>query len=92
MAGLAWLVTTTTWSMPAPTASSMISCSAGVSMMGSSSFGTALVAGRKRVPIPAAGMTAVRARMSTEPTRTRPRQGADAAQLPLALALAHSDC
>ena len=41
----------------------MISCSAGVSMIGSSSFGTALVAGRKRVPIPAAGMTAVRARI-----------------------------
>jgi hypothetical protein len=32
-------------------------------MMGKSSFGTAFVAGRNLVPIPAAGMTAVRARM-----------------------------
>jgi hypothetical protein len=32
-------------------------------MIGSNSFGTAFVAGRNRVPIPAAGMTAVCARM-----------------------------
>jgi hypothetical protein len=38
----------------------MISCNAGVSMIGNSSFGTALVAGRNLVPNPAAGMTAVR--------------------------------
>src|SRR5688572_25092701 len=49
--------------MPAPTASSMISWSAGTSMIGRSSLGTALVAGRNRVPRPAAGMTAVRTRM-----------------------------
>ena len=45
MAGFAWLVTTTTWSIPAPVASSMINCSAGVAMMGNNSFGTALVTG-----------------------------------------------
>ena len=83
MAGLARLVTTTMWSIPAPTASSMISCSAGVSMIGSSSLGTALVAGRNRVPMPAAGMTAVR-------TWIPALQGRRA--LPLALALVQYDC
>ena len=48
------------WSMPAPSASSMMIWIAGVSPIGISSLGTALVAGRNRVPIPAAGMTALR--------------------------------
>src|SRR4029453_8838557 len=37
---------------------------AGGSPIGISSFGTALVAGRKRVPMPAAGMTALRTCMA----------------------------
>ncbi|CAB4605332.1 unannotated protein [freshwater metagenome] len=37
--------TTTMWSMPAPTASSITSCRAGTSTIGSNSFGTALVTG-----------------------------------------------
>src|SRR5512137_1591816 len=42
----------------------------GRSTMGSSSFGTALVAGRKRVPRPAAGMTALRIfAMATDSSR-----------------------
>ena len=45
---------------PAATASSTMYWMVGVSTMGSSSLGTALVAGRKRVPRPAAGMTALR--------------------------------
>ena len=44
---------------PARAASSTMYSSAGLSTTGSSSFGTALVAGRKRVPRPAAGMTAL---------------------------------
>ena len=58
------LLTTTMWSIPAPSASSMMIWSAGVSPIGNSSFGTALVAGRKRVPMPAAGMTALRTCMA----------------------------
>src|SRR4029453_8880005 len=46
-------------SIPAPNASSMMSWIAGVSPIGISSLGTALVAGRNRVPAPAAGMTAL---------------------------------
>ena len=38
----------------------MTSCNSGVSPIGSNSLGTHFVAGRKRVPIPAAGMTAQR--------------------------------
>ncbi len=83
MAGLFGLVTMTMWSMPAPTASSMISCNAGVSMIGSNSFGTALVAGRNRVPSPAAGMTAARTCIPTMLGRRR---------RPLALALEQFDC
>ena len=59
-AGLLRLLTTTMWSIPAPSASSITSCSVGVSPIGSSSFGTDFEAGRNRVPIPAAGMTALR--------------------------------
>ena len=46
-------------SMPARTASSTTYWMAGLSTTGSISLGWALVAGRKRVPRPAAGMTAL---------------------------------
>ena len=46
-------------SMPAATASSTTYWMAGLSTTGSISLGCALVAGRKRVPRPAAGMTAL---------------------------------
>src|SRR5258708_4328270 len=45
--------------MPAPTASSITYWIVGLSTTGSISFGCALVAGRNRVPSPAAGMTAL---------------------------------
>src|SRR5437660_12603578 len=45
---------------PAATASSMTYWMIGLSTSGSISFGCALVAGRKRVPSPAAGRTALR--------------------------------
>ena len=45
--------------MPARTASSTTYWMAGLSTTGSISLGCALVAGRKRVPRPAAGMTAL---------------------------------
>jgi hypothetical protein len=45
---------------PAATASATMYWIVGVSTMGSSSFGTAFVAGRNRVPRPAAGITALR--------------------------------
>ena len=47
-------------SMPEATASSTMNWIAGVSTMGSISFGCAFVAGKKRVPRPAAGMIALR--------------------------------
>ena len=47
-------------SIPEATASSMTYWIAGLSTRGSISFGTALVAGRKRVPSPAAGKMALR--------------------------------
>ena len=46
-------------STPAATASSTTYWMAGLSTTGSISFGIAFVAGRKRVPRPAAGMTAL---------------------------------
>ena len=49
--------------MPAAAASSTMYCSTGRSTTGSSSLGTALVAGRKRVARPAAGITALTARV-----------------------------
>ena len=51
-------VTTITSSTPASAASSTTYCSMGRSRIGSSSLGTDLVMGRKRVPNPAAGITA----------------------------------
>src|SRR5512141_1655436 len=52
-----------TCSMPAATASSTAYWMIGLSTRGSISFGCALVAGRKRVPQPAAGKTALRTRI-----------------------------
>src|SRR5687767_3359152 len=49
-------------SRPAMTASSTTYWIAGLSTMGSISLGCAFVTGRNRVPSPAAGMTALRAR------------------------------
>ena len=51
------MIMSTSW-RPASTASSTTYWIAGLSTTGSISFGIALVAGRKRVPSPAAGMTA----------------------------------
>ena len=56
-------VTMRTSSMPAATASSTTYWIPGLSTRGIISLGVALVAGRKRVPRPAAGMTALRTRM-----------------------------
>src|SRR5580698_9408460 len=50
----------TNCSIPASRASSTAYWTTGLSTTGSISFGTALVAGRKRVPIPATGKTALR--------------------------------
>ena len=46
--------------MPLKSASSTMYWMVGLSTMGSISFGVAFVAGRKRVPYPAAGITAFR--------------------------------
>src|SRR4029079_12436063 len=62
-----WLeVTMMTCSMPAATASSTAYWMIGLSTSGSISFGCALVAGRKRVPQPAAGKTAFRTRIEPQ--------------------------
>src|SRR4051794_2684684 len=61
MAALLRPVTISTSGSPARAASSTMYCSAGRSTTGSSSLGTALVAGRNRVPMPATGITAFRA-------------------------------
>ncbi|KAG1243331.1 hypothetical protein G6F66_015688 [Rhizopus arrhizus] len=50
-------------SQPASMASSTAYWISGRSMIGSISFGTVLVAGRKRVPSPATGKTALRIRL-----------------------------
>src|SRR2546421_11968429 len=60
MARLSRPVTTMIWSMPAATASSTPYWMIGLSTIGSISLGCALVAGRNRVPRPAAGNTALR--------------------------------
>src|ERR1700754_842838 len=52
-----------TCSIPAATASSTAYWMTGLSTSGSISFGCAFVAGRKRVPQPAAGKTALRTRI-----------------------------
>ncbi len=52
-----------TCSIPAATASSTAYWMIGLSTSGSISFGCAFVAGRKRVPQPAAGKTAFRTRI-----------------------------
>src|SRR5438067_3514536 len=56
--------------MPAPTASSITYWIVGLSTTGSISFGCALVAGRNRVPSPAAGMTALVTAMGLEGCRS----------------------
>src|ERR1700687_516522 len=56
----------TTSSMPEDTAPSMMYWITGLSTMGSISLGTAFDAGRKRVPRPAAGITALRTRVTDE--------------------------
>src|SRR5215469_7320838 len=53
-------VTMMIWSQPAAIASSTPYWMIGLSMSGSISFGCALVAGKKRVPNPATGKTALR--------------------------------
>src|SRR6185369_2771175 len=68
-------VTRITCSTPDAIASSTTYWIVGMSTMGSISFGIAFVAGRNRVPSPAAGMTAFR--MLT------PARSMDAAELPL---------
>src|SRR5213082_2949042 len=60
MARLSRPVTTMIWAIPEATASSTPYWMIGLSTMGSISLGCALVAGRKRVPSPAAGKTALR--------------------------------
>src|SRR5438105_972951 len=59
MARLSRPVTTMIWSMPEASASSTPYWMMGLSTIGSISLGWALVAGRKRVPSPAAGNTAL---------------------------------
>src|SRR6478672_10517376 len=53
-------VTNMNCSIPASFASSTAYCTTGLSTTGSISLGTAFVAGRKRVPMPATGKTAFR--------------------------------
>src|SRR6185369_8944166 len=89
-----WLeVTMITCSMPDATASSTAYWMTGLSTSGSISLGWAFVAGRKRVPHPAAGKTAFRTRMKPRSLtgtavlrgyhrgRIRPTNGARPAQL-----------
>ena len=63
-------------SIPAATASSTTYWIPGLSTRGSISFGVALVAGRKRVPSPAAGITALRTRMGRRTHAMAPDPGA----------------
>src|SRR5664280_3452287 len=64
-----------TCSMPAATTSSTAYWMIGLSTRGSISLGWAFVAGRKRVPQPAAGKTALRTRMEPRTTRIRATAG-----------------
>src|SRR3954464_4355353 len=66
-------MTTRTSSSPARAASSTTYWMAGLSTTGSISLGVALVAGRNRVPRPAAGMTAFVTRRLMTATLTRLR-------------------
>src|SRR6267378_1295301 len=82
MARFAEAVMSTTSSIPEATAPSMMYCTTGLSTMGSISLGTAFDAGRNRVPRPAAGITALRTRVTDEQlllrSRSAPRLGARA--------------
>ena len=71
-----------TCSMPAATASSTAYWMTGLSTSGSISFGWALVAGRKRVPQPAAGKTALRTRIEPRERGARGTDGSIAAEVP----------
>ncbi len=75
MARLVRPVTTSRSVRPAAAASSTTYWMAGLSTTGSISFGVALVAGRNRVPSPAAGMTALVRARSTVMSRTLTRTG-----------------
>src|SRR6266480_645406 len=81
--------------MPEATAPSMMYWITGLSTTGSISLGTALEAGRKRVPRPAAGMTALRTRVTDEQllfrSRSRPRQPVQADSRPRTPALPPAD-
>src|SRR6187455_3887949 len=66
---------------PAATASSITYWMIGLSTRGSISFGWALVAGRKRVPRPAAGKTALRT-VDTKRLLVRPSRKAKADEIP----------
>src|SRR4030088_1358361 len=72
MARLSRPVTTMICSIPEATASSTPYWMIGLSTRGSISLGWALVAGRKRVPTPAAGMTAFATRLVTAPVLPQP--------------------
>jgi hypothetical protein len=75
-----WLeVTMMTCSMPAATASSTAYWMIGLSTSGSISFGCALVAGRKRVPQPAAGR-----QLSDAQSNLKACEGADQRSIPTA--------
>src|SRR5712691_5405139 len=67
----------------------------GLSTMGSISFGTALEAGRNRVPRPAAGITALRTRVTNDQllfhSIATPRQPAQAGSRPATPALRLAD-
>src|SRR5690349_2232250 len=67
MAPLPRPVTNTKCSIPAALASSTAYWISGLSTTGSISLGTALVAGRKRVPKPATGKTALRTGFGIDP-------------------------
>jgi len=58
MTDFAWLVITAIFRIPAPRISSTVYWMRGLSITAIISLGMALVAGRKRVPNPAAGMIA----------------------------------
>src|ERR1041384_6731619 len=86
MARFADAVTSTTSSMPDSTAPSTMYWITGLFTKGSLSLGTAFDAGRNRVPRPAAGITALRTRVTNEQLLFRsgsaPRQGSLVQALP----------
>src|SRR5579863_997061 len=77
MASLPRPVTKITSGTPEAATSSAAYCTSGLSTMGSISLGWALVAGRKRVPRPATGKTALRIFIHT-PGATSPKPARNA--------------